>query len=183
MNVPVRMETGMTGLYAETCVKKRMTIGTFMAELGLIFAVVVIFIFSFILGSVSMVGYVAMLVASALFIGLFYILPRFNIEYEYIFVDGQLDFDLIMGGNKRKRGLRIDFENVEVMAPERSHELDSYNRQQFVLKDYSSRDKESPDRYVIFYRLGEKLTKIVFEPNDKILGCIKQKSPRKLVEY
>lgn len=171
----------MTGLYAETCVKKRPTIGSFFAKAGLILLVCVLFFFAAVFSSVNIIGYVAMLAASALLIGLFYIIPKFNVDYEYIFVDGQIDFDLILGGNKRKRGMRIDFENVEVMAPEKSHELDSFNRQQFKLKDYSSHDKTSADRYVIFYRLGEKLTKIIFEPNQKLIDCAKQKSPRKVI--
>ena len=44
----------------------------------------------------------------------YYLLPRLHVEYEYVFCDGQLDFDKISGGMKRKNMLRIDFENLVV---------------------------------------------------------------------
>lgn len=110
-----------------------------------------------------------------------FIFPKLNVEYEYVYCDGQLDFDRITGKAKRKRMLRIDMEQVEIVAPETSHATDSYrNNKSFTLKNYSSlRQDVTP--YVIYYVSGESKYKILFEPSEKMLECMRHKAPRKVM--
>ena len=119
-------------------------------------------------------------VAIVLLVIFFY--PRLSVEYEYIYVDGQLDFDKIMGKAKRKTMLRIDFEQVDIMAPVNSHALDSYRHIQLEKKDFTSQNKDSKPYAVIVNKDNKKLM-VLFEPNDRMLDMIKQKSARKLVTY
>ncbi|WP_167958199.1 DUF6106 family protein [Anaerosporobacter faecicola] len=110
-----------------------------------------------------------------------FLFPRLNVEYEYIYCDGQIDFDRISGKAKRKRMLRIDMDQVEIVAPATSHALDSYkNNTNFKLKNYSSLRKDVTP-YVIYYASGETKTKILFEPSSKMLDCMKYKAPRKVM--
>lgn len=105
-----------------------------------------------------------------------FLLPTTRIAYEYIFVDGQIDFDRILKGEKRKTMKRIDMEKVEVVAPENSHVLDSYR--QNPMFDYSS-GMEGKHYIAIF--IGEKgLEQIKFTPDEKLLDAIGTKSPSKL---
>ena len=78
--------------------------------------------------------------------------------------------------------LRIDFEQVEIMAPYNSHALDSYNNIQLEQKDFSSLSKDSKP-YAIIVSKDNKKMKILFEPSEKMLAMIKQKSARKVVTY
>ena len=110
------------------------------------------------------------------------VFPYLSVEFEYVFCDGQIDFDKIYSGNKRKTAIRIDFEYVEIMAPVNSHALDSYANTKCKVMDFSSHEKDRRV-YAIFVRQGEQFTKILCEPNEKMLAAIKQKSPRKLSEY
>lgn len=126
-------------------------------------------------GFLSIAGIVLVLVLGFMF-------PRLNVDYEYIYVDGQLDFDKIIAKSKRKTMLRIDFEQVEVMAPANSHALDGYTHTQIEKKDFSSGAKDSKP-YVIIVNQNEKKLKILFEPSEKMIEMIKQKSPRKVVTY
>lgn len=169
----------MNGLYAETCVKKKATIGTHLAKVGIVVAVVLLFLVATMLGGSGALGYFLMLLASILVVGLFVIIPRFNMDYEYIFCDGQIDFDAIVGGNKRKNKLRIDFENLEIMAPEKSHRLDSYRNEQIKTKDFSSREANAV-RYMLVVRVKDERVKVIFEPDEKMIDCARQKSPRKV---
>lgn len=169
--------------YVEAGVKRKPTFSTFAAKAGLILLVIIMFFIAMIFSGQSTLGYILMMLACLMVGGLFYIFPRFNVDYEYIFCDGQLDFDMIMGGSKRKTSVRIDFENVEIMAPEKSHALDNYAHKQITkTKDFTSRIAAAK-RYVIFARKGEQLMKITFEPSEKMIQCIKHKSPRKVVEF
>jgi hypothetical protein len=108
------------------------------------------------------------------------VFPRLNIEYEYVYCDGQLDFDRISGKMKRKRMLRIDMEQVEIVGREDAHELDSYrNNTNFTLKNFTSLQRDAKP-YAIYYSSGDKKYKILFEPSEKMLSCMKSKSPRKV---
>ena len=68
------------------------------------------------------------------------------------------------------------------MAPLGSHALDSYKHLQAKVKDFTSGNNDVKP-YVIMVRQGDTILKILFEPNEKMLNCIKMKSPRKLVNY
>lgn len=104
---------------------------------------------------------------------------KLKYEYEYIFCDGQIDFDKITGNVKRKRMMRIDFENCEVVAKETSHALDEWRNKQLKVYDFTSNIKDR-EHYVIIAHEKENLVKILFEPNAKMVECMRDKS-RKLV--
>lgn len=166
----------MNESYAEAAVKKKKTIGSYLIQAGMIFLIVFLLFFG-----TPIFGLFAVPLASVVMVLCIIIFPRLNIEYEYIFCDGQLDFDKIMGGAKRKTALRIDFEKVEIMALATSHALDPYkNNPQVKVKNFTSLE---PNRrvYAVIVR-EEGLLQILFEPNEKMLEAIKQKTPRKLVE-
>lgn len=168
----------MNELYAEAGCKRLNNAKIMLQKAGIIAAVVILFLLS-----ILMVNSILMLVAFVGIVGAVFFFPRFNVEWEYVFVDGQMDFDKIMGNARRKTVLRIQFEQVESVAPVKSHTLDSYNNNnQMKVKDFSSGDPNARV-FAIMHREGEKLTKILFEPSDKMLACMKQKSPRKVMEY
>ncbi|NLL00548.1 MAG: hypothetical protein GX271_07790 [Clostridiales bacterium] len=165
----------MNQLYAEAGVKRKDTAATMGLRI-LMFLGVFIGIFLIMLGQLwSYLGV-------ALIAVVFFFYPRLSVEYEYIFVDGQLDFDRITGKAKRKTMLRIEFEQVEIMAPFNSPALDSYNHIQLEKKDFSSLSKDSKP-YAIIASADNKKMKILFEPSEKMLNMIKQKNSRKVITY
>jgi hypothetical protein len=166
----------MNETYAEAGVKRKDTALTFLLRFLLIFVGVV----SFILLSVH--NTILMIAAVILLVGVIYMFPRLKIEYEYVYCDGQLDFDKIMGNARRKNVMKVDFEQVEIMAPQGSHSLDGYAHLKPAVRDFTSLDKNKKP-YVIVTRSGENKTKILFEPSEKMIGAIKMKYPRKIVEY
>lgn len=165
----------MNQLYAEAGVKRKDSGATMGLRLLIILGMVIGFFALFL-------GQVLGIVGVILLVGMFYLYPRLNVEYEYVFVDGQLDFDRIAGKAKRKTLLRIDFEQVEIMAPISSHALDAYTYVKCEEKNFASGDKESKP-YVIVANADNKKYKILFEPSEKMLSMIKQKSPRKVETY
>jgi hypothetical protein len=165
----------MNQLYAEAGVKRKNNT-TSMALRTLMILGVIIGAMLMLLGGVfGIVGIVIIVL-------MVFLLPRLNVEYEYVFVDGQIDFDRITGKAKRKTVLRIDLEQVEIIAPDGSHALDGYTHIQYEKKDFSSGDKNSK-AYIIIANKENKKYRIAFEPTEKMLAMIKQKSPRKLSQY
>lgn len=165
----------MNQSYAEAGVKRKDTAATMGLRI-LMFLVIFIGLFFILLGQLfSYIGVV-------LIILVFFLYPRLSVEYEYVFVDGQLDFDRITANSKRKTVLRIDFEQVELMAPYDSPALDNYKHIQMEKKDFSSLNKDSKP-YAIISSSGSKKLIILFEPSEKMLNIIKQKNTRKVVTY
>ena len=122
--------------YAEANAKVKTSISSILTKALCIIVILALFALSF-MG----VRYV-MIVAVALAGFLVWYWPRFRKEWEYVFCDGQLDFDLIKGGEKRKHILRIELENADVVAPLGSEALDGYRH--LPVKDFSSGRQEAP---------------------------------------
>jgi hypothetical protein len=165
----------MNQIYAEAGVKRKDTASSMGLRLLMILGIVAGFYITFLGSYFGVIGIAVILV-------LIYLFPRLNVEYEYVFVDGQLDFDRITGKSKRKTMLRIDFEQVDIVAPADSHALDAYANIQSEKKDFTSRDKNSKP-YVIIVSKQDKKLKIYFEPNEKMITMMRQKSPRKVSTY
>ncbi len=165
----------MNQLYAEAGVKRKDDAKTMGLRVLLVIAVVVGVLLMLLGGFFGIAGIVLVVIAVWLF-------PKLSIEYEYVFVDGQIDFDRITGKSRRKTMLRIDLEQAEIVAPEGSHALDGYTYIQVINKDFSSNTKEAKP-YIIIASVEDKKYRISFEPTEKMLSMMKQKSPRKIAQY
>ncbi len=159
--------------YVEVSVKKKKTWQTIAIQI----AAVIVVLLLFTLVAVSRLLLILGLGGAVI---LFWYWPRFNEEWEYIFCDGQLDFDIIQGGERRKHKLRVEIENADVIAPMTSPRLDGYRHLEVL--DYSSL-YGSDDLYGMAVRVsdnGEKVV-IMFEPTEKMVDLMHAKCPN-LVE-
>lgn len=163
----------MNESYAEAGCKRKDTLGTYMIRIGLIVLAVLLFLLTF-------QSQILLFFGAIVIVAIFYIFPRLSIEYEYVFCDGQLDFDRISGGQKRKTMKRIDFEQAEMCAPINSHALDGYTYANVKTLDFSSGNKDAK-LYAVIVRDKGVVNKIIFEPSEAMLSAIKAKAPRKIV--
>lgn len=107
-------------------------------------------------------------------------LPRLDVEYEYLYVNGELDVDAIYSKQKRKRIASYDMAELEILAPSTSHALDSYlNQQGAKVRDFTSRDPQAQSYTLVFSKEGKRDI-IKVELNDTILGDIRRIAPRKV---
>ena len=167
----------MNNSYTETSVKKKVTTGDVLLKLGAWVAIGLIFVAGFLL-RFTLLFFVALALAAVAYL----FLPYLSVTYEYVYFDGQIDFDKIMNGEKRKQLYRTDLDNAVVVCPADSHELDGYKYNKAAERDYTSREN-GRRVYAIVETAGEQNTILYFEPNEKMLGMIKQKVPRKFKEY
>jgi len=167
----------MEGLYAEARAKKKVTTTDKLIKFVLVGGMIACFALGFL--SFKMI----FIILGLIFLGVgYYFLPRLATEYEYVFCDGQVDFDKISGGAKRKTMLRVDFEKLVVVAPKNSHALDGYRHNGVQVKDFTSLE-EHARVYGMVISGGEQNIMIYFEPSDKMLAAMKQKAPRKIMDY
>lgn len=100
-----------------------------------------------------------------------------NVEYEYLYINGNLDIDKIMSKSRRKKVFEMEINDLEVMALRGEAELKMY--QGLKVQDYSSGNTNSRQYEMIVIQNGEK-KRIIFEPNDVIVDGMRMLAPRKV---
>lgn len=127
---------------------------------------------------------IGLMIPLALIIGViigaaaYFVYMRSDLEYEYLYVDKELTIDRIMAKSRRKRIETFDLERMEIIAPVKSHQLDSYKNRTCKVVDYSSGEEKQPDRRYAFYYNGEK--KLILEPSPEMIKAMKMVAPRKV---
>lgn len=102
-----------------------------------------------------------------------------HVEFEYLFVSGQLSIDKILGKSKRKKAFECGMEEVQIIAPADSYVLNDYKNISKTL-DFSSH-MEHARCYAVIVQSQGAYTKVMFEPDEKMIKCFRQTSPRKVV--
>ena len=112
----------------------------------------------------------------------YFVLPNFDLEYEYLYIDKEISIDKIMQKEKRKHVLSVDLSRMEVIAPVNSHELDQYKARGVKTYDFTS-GNEDARVYSVVYESGKNGTTMVnIEPNEEMLRAIKNVFPRKVLD-
>ena len=160
----------MNEFLTEQLVKRTNTIATTLKKAGLISATVV----SVFLGVVHpmLVWVTAIMVIVDIFL-----FKRMNVEFEYVYFNGDLDIDKIMDMQSRKRVFSTNIKEMEVIAPTGSVELHPYQRTKTL--DYSTQNPEDKTYEMVTLFKGETV-KVIFNPNEKILNGMKNMAPRKV---
>lgn len=161
-------------IFIEHLVKREKTIKDTIMNVGVVFAgiVVAIILLRFPFGPV---------LAAATFYGVYLFTTSRNIEYEYSITNGELDIDKITAQRKRKRLLSINCKEFDILAPvnDENHkrEYENINIQKTI--NAASTLSSNSVYFAVFVFNGVR-TRLIFEPNDKMLGAIKKIIPRKV---
>lgn len=108
-----------------------------------------------------------------------FLFESMDVEYEYLFVNGNLDIDKIMAKSRRKRLFSMEISELELIAPKGAPELRQY--QGLKSTDLSSMTGDAKQYEMILVQKGGK-KKVVFEPNSVIIEGMKMLAPRKVFQ-
>ena len=108
----------MSVLYSELLVKRERTIKDSIIKYGLIVLTVIAVIASLISTPLIWIA------AIALGIACYFVIPKTDVEYEYLFVNGEFDIDMVMAKSKRKRVKSFNLSEADLVAPLNSHRMD-----------------------------------------------------------
>ncbi|MBR5658604.1 MAG: hypothetical protein IKX10_04330 [Lachnospiraceae bacterium] len=112
---------------------------------------------------------------------MYFMMPRFELEWEYTFLDGELRIDKIFSQSSRKRFLVLLFDRVDAIAPLDHDDIKrNLNNPGFTKVDCSSQTGDSNKVYGILYSDEKSRKVILFEPDDKMLKALRRYSPRKV---
>lgn len=112
---------------------------------------------------------------------MFFMMPRFDVEWEYTFLDGELRIDKIFSRSSRKRYLNLLFDRVDAVAPVTSDDIArNLNNPGFTKIDCSAKSGDDSKVYGILYSDEKARRVILFEPDEKMLKALRRYSPRKV---
>lgn len=100
-----------------------------------------------------------------------------DIEYEYLYLNGELDIDKIIAKQKRKHAFTLNMNDVIVIAPMESAEVRPFQNLKVI--DYSS-GKGGPSVYKAVFSKDNQNMSILIEPNEMLLNGMKMVAPRKV---
>jgi len=166
-------------VYLEYMIKKKKTPVEHIITLGyylLAFAVSYVLLF---------VKYITMFYP-ALVVGAFwlawYMSRKFNVEYEYILTNDELDVDRIIAKRIRKRLLTVSVRKFEIMEPAVGEAFEKAMADSSIqVKFDASLGANSENRYYAKFinKKGEKMI-LVFNPTDNMLRAMKQSNMRNI---
>lgn len=103
-----------------------------------------------------------------------------QLEYEYSFTSGDLDIDVLIGNYKRKHKISLSMENMTLIAPENSYELDGYRgNPNYHHYDFSANDAMQTN-YIIIGNWNNQQVWVKFTPNERLLDDMFRISPSKV---
>ena len=164
----------MGDLYSELLVKKDKTAKDSLLKYGLI-VLTVLAVFAGLI-----ITPLALIIAVALGIACYFVIPKTDVEYEYLFINGDFDIDMIMSKTKRKKVKSFKLSEADLAAPLNSRRMDYYNgNQKMKVLAFSSGNSEHK-RFGIITRLDGELCKIILEPDEKLAQAMKNSAPSKV---
>ncbi|MBE7038107.1 MAG: hypothetical protein E7404_04300 [Ruminococcaceae bacterium] len=157
-------------IFCEYIVKvKRSPIEILISVFSVLVAAILIFM-SLALLSTPFSSFV-LLIDAAIVYGVYILITHFNVEYEYILTNGELDIDKIIAKRKRKRMFSMNVKEFEVLEPVEQ------NKTYANILDCSTRTNSVDVYYAIFSKDNKRQT-LIFNPPQKMLENMKQYSPR-----
>ena len=164
----------MGDLYSELLVKKDKTAKDSLLKYGLI-VLTVLAVFAGLI-----ITPLALIIGVALGIACYFVIPKTDVEYEYLFINGDFDIDMIMSKTKRKKVKSFKLSESDLAAPLDSHRMDYYNgNQNMKVLDFSSGNPEHK-RFGVITRLDGNLCKIILEPDEALAQAMKNSAPSKV---
>lgn len=169
----------MNDTYCEKIIKRKVSGGALMLRFFAVVATfIAIFLGTLVLGLFGIIAGILLIWLDSV------IFRNTDVEYEYLYISGELVIDAIYGKRKRKRCRKFDMRKLEVFAPIESDKIrDCQGNRTLKLADYSS-GMEEGKKYAFIIVVGEgDLMKVIFEPTEEMINAIKYVAPSKVHMY
>ncbi len=134
--------------------------------------------FGFIIVNPQMfISFIPITIAAAIYLA-YRINCSFNVEFEYIFTNGELDIDKITHKRRRKRLLTVHCKSFTCFAMSGDKEYANEENGEFArIIDASAKSKMHNDYFAVFFLNGQKI-KLIFNPTQKMIELFKLYAPR-----
>ncbi len=165
----------MNDSYAEHLIKRKTPVSAYLVNAMMVVLTLISLFLAFTFNGFSILLFCAVSFCTYL------IFRNSYVEFEYLVIDGQLTVEQIMGRAKRKKICDINMTDVRMIAPSDSDVLKDYRTGSERIVDFGSHMPHAKKYSVIVAsRNGQR--EVIFEPDEKMLACLWQSAPRKVVK-
>lgn len=152
----------MADVFVEQLVKQKTLPKNKLIKLGVWLLAIFLFVVFTMLS--LYIGQLGGIIAVASLVGAWYLSAMFNLEYEYIYLNGEIDFDRIMGKRTRKRIFTIrvsSFNDFGLYSP-------TMEQSKYDVKYNFAENLSETDYYITFVNKDNKNCILFFSPNEKL---------------
>lgn len=160
----------MGDVFLEQLVKRRDTIKLMFIKILIMLAGSFVFLISLLFLRSALIGPFSLLLGVGAIYFAWYFSTSLNLEFEYIYTNGEIDFDRISAKRKRKRLITVrissfnDFEKFD---------MQKYKNQKYEVVINAATSLEDEDTYYATFKNREgKSCILMFTPNEKLLNTI-----------
>jgi len=169
----------MTDVFYEQMYKKRKGITGLLAQIGLIavamLIAVVVFIVLLYIPMGQMIGFLAVV---GIAYGAYRLNMLFDVEYEYIYLNGEIDFDKIIAKTTRTRLITVKAENVDLYGVYDDNAKIKFQNSN-IKKVFNFDSGNGNELYYMTTNNKEfGKTLIIFEPEDRIREDFEKRIPK-----
>ncbi len=158
--------------FFEQIVRIKKSVGTLALVIFIWFLAISLAVFFFM---TSLLGPLSAIVIIGLIYGAWWLTAKFNIEYEYIVTNEDMDIDKIINKSSRKRLVSITLSKVERVEKFNPALIQNIKAENLLF----ACDQNDPNAYLIVAsREDSKINYIVFSPNEKLQNAIKKSLPK-----
>lgn len=171
-------------IYNEWIVKKKKTGKDIALAFGsVILGLAVCYVLFNVLSKIPGLATFMLLAVAGVIWGIYRVVTAMNLEYEYIFTNGEMDVDKIVNVRSRKSVVTVNARKIEILA-HRSHEEFKRNLEnESIKKVRACTSLNSEDLYFVLFHDendGDAMKMLLFNPNNKILDGFKKYNPRRV---
>lgn len=162
----------MSESYTELMVRRKPSIGIVMTKALLIGLMGACLMLTLLGNPLTFFGIV---ILGAIF---YFVRGKSDLEYEYLYVGGELSVDKIIGKQKRKAVINMPIEKIALVAPTDSEPLEEYKNRDLKKLDFSSNTKKPT--YTVIFNGKEIQYRILMELNEEMVTAMYNMAPRKV---
>lgn len=132
----------------------------------------------FIFAAIFLISLNLLLFAVSLIFGLilFFVKNNFLLEYEYAYINGRLDIDVILEKKKRKKVISFNVKDIEAYGDEKLTDMAKYKYRAKIINAISTNDKNKV--YGIYVIIESQKYYIRFTPDKKFYDLINRYNRR-----
>ncbi len=166
--------------FTEYIIKQKKSPFVYIAAVGMVIATLLVWMLTFpFLGVAAISGLVGLVDVGMVYLS-YIVITNFNIEYEYIVTNTDLDVDKIINRRKRKRVISVRFSDMELMAPVGYPDFRAEENGTFAKVHMAAKSADDPEAYYIITDTNGTRVKLIFNPTQKMVDNAKRIAPRKV---
>lgn len=170
----------MNDIFVEEIVKKESTAVDKLSLLGMVLLCVVLSVGLFFVSALIPQFSSIMFVLIAAVVYFTYMLSaNFNLEYEYVLVNSEIDVDKIAAKKRRKKMTTVNLRRLDFFGKSTGADFEKCLKDVSIKKVFACKQKKADDNYFLVYSENATRKMLIFSPSDEIVSVVEKLNPKR----